>query len=71
LLTGMGRDGVEELKAMKDKGAVTIAQDKESSIIHGMPREAIKIDPAAHILPPEGIAELLVALSKKKNGGHQ
>jgi len=56
---------------MKDKGAVTIAQDKESSIIHGMPREAIKIDPAAHILPPEGIAELLVALSKKKNGGHQ
>jgi two-component system chemotaxis response regulator CheB len=62
LLTGMGRDGAAELKLMRDKGAVTIAQDKESSIIHGMPGEAIKLGAAAHILPPERIAQLLVDL---------
>ena len=43
LLTGMGRDGAEELRLMKDGGAVTIAQDKESSVVHGMPGEAIKL----------------------------
>jgi two-component system chemotaxis response regulator CheB len=71
LLTGMGRDGVEELKAMKENGAITIAQDKESSIVHGMPGEAIKIDAAKYVLPPEGIAELIASLSKKKDGGYQ
>jgi len=71
LLTGMGRDGAEELKAMKEKGAITIAQDKESSVVHGMPGEAIKIDAATYALPPEGIAEFLSRLSKRKNGGYQ
>jgi two-component system chemotaxis response regulator CheB len=71
LLTGMGRDGVDELKTMKEKGAITIAQDKESCIIHGMPGESIKIEAATHILSPEGIAEFLAALSKKKDGGDQ
>ncbi len=51
--------------------AITIAQDKESSIVHGMPGEAIKIEAATHILPPEDIAEFLAALSKKKDGGNQ
>ena len=37
LLTGMGRDGAAELKRMKDHGAYTIAQDRDSSIVHGMP----------------------------------
>ncbi|MCP4350000.1 MAG: chemotaxis-specific protein-glutamate methyltransferase CheB [Desulfobacterales bacterium] len=59
LLTGMGRDGARELKEMKDQGSLTIAQDKESSIVHGMPGEAIKMDAADHILPPEKIAEFL------------
>jgi len=71
LLTGMGRDGAEELKAMKEKGAITIAQDKESAIVHGMPGEAINIDAATYVLPPEGIAELIASLSKKKNRGYQ
>jgi len=68
LLTGMGRDGAEELKAMKEKGAITIAQDKETSIVHGMPGEAIKIDAAKYILPPEGIAEFLSSLSRNGKG---
>jgi two-component system chemotaxis response regulator CheB len=59
LLTGMGRDGAEELLLMKDKGGLTIAQDKESSVIHGMPGEAIKLGAALHIVPPERIVEIL------------
>jgi len=68
LLTGMGRDGAEELKTMKDKGAVTIAQDEASSIVHGMPGEAIKLGAATYILPPEGIASMLAGLIDKANG---
>jgi two-component system, chemotaxis family, protein-glutamate methylesterase/glutaminase len=68
LLTGMGRDGVEELKAMKERGAITIAQDKESSVVHGMPGEAIKINAASYILPVENIAEFIRVLSKRRNG---
>ncbi|MDO8803948.1 MAG: chemotaxis-specific protein-glutamate methyltransferase CheB [Elusimicrobiota bacterium] len=68
LLTGMGRDGAEELKAMKDKGAVTIAQDADSSVVHGMPGEAIKLGAAKYILPPEGIAAMLAGLVGKADG---
>jgi len=71
LLTGMGRDGVDELKVMKDKGAITIAQDMESSVVHGMPGEAIKINAATYVLPPEGIADFLSVLSKMKMEGYK
>jgi two-component system, chemotaxis family, protein-glutamate methylesterase/glutaminase len=71
LLTGMGRDGADELKGMKEKGAITIAQDKESSVVNGMPGEAVKINAATYVMSPEGIAEFLKLLSKKKNGGCQ
>lgn len=59
LLTGMGRDGAEELKTLKDLGAITIAQDAESSVVHGMPGEAIRIGGATHVLAPENIAAWL------------
>lgn len=62
LLTGMGSDGAAELKMMKDRGAVTIAQDAESSIVHGMPGEAIRLGAATHVLSPPRIAELLSEL---------
>ncbi|MEX2191721.1 MAG: chemotaxis protein CheB [Bacteroidota bacterium] len=68
LLTGMGRDGADELKIMKDNGAVTFAQNEESSIIHGMPGEAIKLHAATYILSPEGIAVALTALTKRIEG---
>jgi two-component system chemotaxis response regulator CheB len=59
LLTGMGKDGAVELKLMRDRGAVTIAQDEESSVIYGMPGEAVKLEGALYVLPPDSIAEIL------------
>lgn len=72
LLSGMGRDGAEELRLLKDQGAVTFAQDKDSSVVHGMPGEAIKLDAAMLVLPPEKIAAVLVSLAnhRGKNGGN-
>jgi len=59
LFTGMGKDGARELGLIKEKGGVTFAQDKESSIIYGMPKEAARLDAAVYILPPEEIARKL------------
>lgn len=68
LLTGMGRDGAAEMKSMKDAGAITIAQDRESSVVHGMPGEAIALDGATHILPAERIPAMLTTIVPRKNG---
>ncbi|MFH1096901.1 MAG: chemotaxis-specific protein-glutamate methyltransferase CheB [Candidatus Desantisbacteria bacterium] len=51
ILTGMGGDGAEGLKEMRDKGAATIAQDKNTSIIFGMPKVAIDMGAAQKVLP--------------------
>jgi len=67
LLTGMGSDGGDGLKVMRDKGAITIAQDETSSVVHGMPGVAIRLNAASHVLPPQNIAELLARLLKKNN----
>ena len=66
LLTGMGRDGASELKSMRDAGADTFAQDQASSIVHGMPGEAVRLGGALHVMPPQAIAEALVTLVAKK-----
>lgn len=59
LLTGMGRDGADELGQMRERGAVTVVQDQESSIVFGMPGEAVKLGAAEFILAPDRIAEFL------------
>lgn len=67
LLTGMGRDGAIGLKAMRDKGYYTIAQDQESSAVYGMPKAAAEINAAVDIVPVAGIArKLLVCFSEIK-----
>jgi two-component system chemotaxis response regulator CheB len=63
LLTGMGRDGALELKGMRDAGAVTIIQDKPSSVIWGMPGEADRLGAAHFALPPDAIVEKLKRLA--------
>ena len=67
LLTGMGKDGAAELKLMSDRGAVTIAQDRESSVVHGMPGEAIELGAATHVLPADKIADALIALVNRRH----
>jgi len=69
LLTGMGKDGAEELKLMKDKGALTIVQDEESCVVFGMPGEAVKIDAARYALPPEKIVAALANLDSRRIEG--
>ncbi|MCD6355299.1 MAG: response regulator, partial [Prolixibacteraceae bacterium] len=59
ILTGMGSDGSKELKMLKKTGALTIAQDKDSSLVHGMPGVAIKLGGADFILNPEQIISVL------------
>ena len=67
LLTGMGRDGAMELKLMKEKGAVTIAQNEESSAVFGMPGEAVKLNAAKYVLPADRIAMVLTSVAMTKN----
>jgi two-component system, chemotaxis family, protein-glutamate methylesterase/glutaminase len=65
LLTGMGDDGAAGLKALRESGAPTIAQDKETSIVWGMPCEAIKLGAASEVVPLGQVAERLLALAAK------
>ncbi len=62
LLTGMGRDGARGLLALRQAGGLTIAQDKESSVIFGMPGEAVRLGAAEHVLSLEQIAGVIRSL---------
>jgi two-component system chemotaxis response regulator CheB len=70
LLTGMGRDGADELLLMKQQGALTVAQDEATSVVFGMPGEAARLHAVTSVLPPEEIASMLVRLANRnKKGG--
>jgi len=60
LLTGMGSDGAEGLLALRQQGAYTLAQDRASCVVFGMPAEAIKLGAAVEIAPLRRIPELLL-----------
>ncbi|QEE28316.1 chemotaxis response regulator protein-glutamate methylesterase [Terriglobus albidus] len=65
LLTGMGTDGARGMLQMRQTGSVTIAQDENTSIVYGMPKEAARIGAAAMTLPLEKIAgEILRQISQ-------
>ncbi len=59
LLTGMGRDGAEGLAALRRAGWHTIAQNKETSVVYGMPKAARDLEAAVEILPIEQISECI------------
>jgi len=60
ILTGMGADGAAGLVEMKNAGAYTLAQDEATSVVWGMPGEAVKRGAAAAVLPLEAVAQALI-----------
>lgn len=60
ILTGMGEDGARELGTMRRAGAMTIAQNRETCVVYGMPRAAVEMDSAAHVLPVDDIASKII-----------
>lgn len=62
ILTGMGNDGLQGLRAIKDHGGLVIAQDEGTSVVYGMPRAAVEAGLADRVLPLEAIAPAIVAM---------
>ncbi len=60
ILTGMGKDGTKGIKEIKERGGITIAQDEQSSVIFGMPKEAISLNVIDHVLPLSEIGKELI-----------
>jgi len=66
VLTGMGQDGMRGARAIREKGGGVIAQDKESSVVWGMPGSVVEGRLADDVLPLEDIAPAIVAKLKKE-----
>ncbi|MFY3774990.1 protein-glutamate methylesterase/protein-glutamine glutaminase [Marinobacter salsuginis] len=66
IMTGMGDDGARGLKAMKDKGAATVAQDETSCVVYGMPKEAVKLGAVDIVAPLKNIPELIMNRSTRR-----
>ncbi len=65
LLTGMGKDGATGLLHMQQQGAITYAQDEASSVVFGMPKEALRIGAAKEAIPLHAIAKkIAIALAR-------
>ena len=68
LLTGMGADGAKGLLQMKEAGGRTIAQDEQSCVVFGMPKEAIKLGAADAIVPLEFISREIIHMTNSLFG---
>ena len=66
VLTGMGRDGVAGLGAIRRAGGTTLAQDEASSVIFGMNRRAIEAGVVQHVLPLDEVANALLRLASRE-----
>jgi two-component system chemotaxis response regulator CheB len=62
----MGDDGAKGMKEMHEAGASTIAQDEKTSVVWGMPGEAVKLGCVDNIMPLQNIAGKIVTLAKGK-----
>lgn len=65
ILTGMGDDGARGMLEMKEAGAFTMAQDEATSVVFGMPREAIKLKAVDKVLPLESVAGAILSACRK------
>jgi two-component system chemotaxis response regulator CheB len=65
IMTGMGDDGARGMKTMHDAGARTIAQNEETCVVFGMPKEAIKLGAVDDILPLESMARAILAFDSR------
>jgi two-component system chemotaxis response regulator CheB len=68
VLTGMGDDGAEGVKALHTAGGLTMAQDEKSCVVYGMPREAVVRNAVHQVLPPDQIAVTLKHLAQNGKG---
>jgi two-component system chemotaxis response regulator CheB len=57
LLTGMGADGVEGLRAIRDAGGITLAESQETCVIYGMPKAAVEAGVVDRTLPLHALAD--------------
>ena len=63
LFSGMGTDGAEEMKRLRDLGAATFAQNRETSVVWGMPGEAVRLEAAEYVDAPPVLASMLTEIS--------
>jgi len=68
MLTGMGGDGAQAMRAMRDAGSYNICQDEASCVVFGMPREAVRLGAPHEVLPLSRIAAALIAHLKSGGG---
>jgi two-component system chemotaxis response regulator CheB len=71
VLTGMGADGVDGLRRIRAAGGRVLAQDEESCVVFGMPREAIRAGVVDSVLSPEAIADQIVMLARRSSSANQ
>lgn len=69
VLTGMGKDGAKGLLALKESGAITMAQDEASCVVYGMPKAAVEIGATSHIIPLDKMSKALTQAVERKGGG--
>jgi two-component system chemotaxis response regulator CheB len=62
LLSGMGKDGADELLALKNAGAVTFAQSFDSAVVFGMPGQAVRLNAATYVMPSREIGTALATM---------
>ena len=67
ILTGMGEDGAAGLLAMRQAGAATIAQDKATCVVFGMPKAAIECGAVQHVLPLDKIPHAIISAAQSKS----
>ena len=69
LLTGMGADGAKGLLEMHEKGAYTLAQDEETCVVFGMPREAIRLGAVDEVVPIQHVPQAIINFLQRQEKG--